>query len=83
MRPFLTNKGIISGTEISLFEGEKLVNDESIVVEILNVSYINVVEKTSGIKPNSVLFQENTHLTKAIDIIVEKYSSYPSAIKIK
>ena len=43
MRPFLTNKRIISGNEISLFEGEKLVNNESIVAEVLNVLYINVI----------------------------------------
>ena len=45
----------MSGNEISLFEGEKLVNNESKAGEILNVSYINVVEKSSGIKPTSVL----------------------------
>ena len=45
MRTFLTNKGLISGNEISLLEGEKLVNNESIVAVIINVSYVNVVEK--------------------------------------
>lgn len=30
LRSFLTNKGIISGNEISLFEGKELVNNESI-----------------------------------------------------
>ena len=83
MRPFLTNKEIISGNEISLFEGEKLVSNESIVLEILNVPYINVVEKLSEVKPTSVLDQENTNLSKAIDIIAEKYISHPSVKKIK
>ena len=36
-----------------------------------------------GIKPTSILDQENTNLSKAIDIIVEKYSSHPCIIKIK
>ena len=87
MRPILTNKRIISGNAISLFEGEKLVSNESIVAEIFNISYINVLEKSSGIKPTSVLDQENTNLLRAIfvekAIIVEKYSLQSSVIKIK
>ena len=39
MRRFLKSKGIISGSQISLFEGEKLVKNESKIVEILNVPY--------------------------------------------
>ena len=50
MRPFLTNKEIISGNKISFFEGEKSVSNESIVEEILNVSYINVAEISPGIR---------------------------------
>ena len=37
-RAFLTNEGFISENKISLFEGEKIVNDEIIVAEFLNVS---------------------------------------------
>lgn len=83
MRPFLTNKEIISGNKISFFEGEKSVSNESIVEEILNVSYINVAEISPGIRPTSTLDQENTNLLKAIDIVVEKYNSRLSIIKIK
>ena len=83
MRPFLTNKEIISGNKISFFEGEKSVSNESIVEEILNVSYINVAEISPGIRPTSILDQENTNLLKAIDIVVEKYNSHVSIIKIK
>lgn len=83
MRPFLTNKEIISGNKISFFEGEKSVSNESIVEEILNVSYINVAEISPGIRPTSTLDQENTNLLKAIGIVVEKYNSHLSIIKIK
>ena len=83
MRPFLTNKEIISGNKISFFEGEKSVSNESIVEDILNVSYINVAEISPGIRPTSTLDQENTNLLKAIDIVVEKYNSHLSIIKIK
>ena len=83
MRPFLTNKEIISGNKISFFEEEKSVSNEFIVEEILNISYINVAEISPGIRPTSILDQENTNLLKAIDIVVEKYNSHLSIIKIK
>ena len=35
IRPFFKNKRIISGKEISLFEGEKLVNNDSIAERFL------------------------------------------------
>ena len=38
---FLKNKRIISGNEISPFDGEKLAINESIVAEVLNVLCIN------------------------------------------
>ena len=78
---FLTSNRIISVNEISHFEGQKVVNDESKVVKILNVSYINVVEKFSWIKPTSDLEQRNKGLSTAIDIAVKRYSSYPSIKK--
>ena len=80
MRPFLTNKGLILGKGISLFEEEKLVNNESIVAQIHNVWYINVAGKTSGIKPTVVLDHENTNMSKAIDIFVDKYIWHPTRV---
>ena len=40
------------------------------------------LRKTPGIKPASNLDQENTNMSKAIDIIIEKYSSCPIVKKI-
>ena len=44
------------------------------IAEVPNVSYINIIEKMLGIKPASLLDQENTDLSNAIGIVVEKYS---------
>ena len=49
-------------------------------MEHLRWLLLKVVENTPGIKPTSVLYQENTILSKAIDMIVKKYSS---KLKIK
>ena len=79
----LTNKGIVLRNEISLFDGEKRVNNESKAEHILNVSYINVIKKCLGIKPIIISDQGNTDLFKDIDIIVEKYSSHLTVKEIK
>ena len=50
-RPFLTNKGMITSNEISLKQGDDVINNEGKVAELLNYAYINVVENTAGKKP--------------------------------
>ena len=62
MKTFLTNKGITSANPNSFFEEEKQVNNESKVVDILNVLYINVGENSSGIKTTSVLDRRKSKL---------------------
>lgn len=71
---FSTNKRIISENRIYLFKREQLLNNMTKIAEVPNVSYINIIEKMLGIKPASLLDQENTDLSNAIDIVVEKYS---------
>ena len=51
IRPFLTNKGMITSNEISLKQGDDVINNEGKVAELLNYAYINVVENTAGKKP--------------------------------
>ena len=71
----------LSRNKISRSKKEKLVNNEYKVVETLNVSYINPVEKLSGINPTCALDLAIIDLSKVIDIIVEKYSLHPSKKK--
>ena len=59
IRPFLTNKGMITSNEISLKQGDNIINNEGKVAEFLNNAYINVVENTAGKKPLSVLDKDN------------------------
>lgn len=80
---FLTNKRIMSANQIFVFKREQLLINVTKIAEVLDVSYINIVEKLLGIKPAGLLDQENTDLSNAIGIIVEKYSSYLSVQKIK
>ena len=46
-------------------------------------AHINIVEHTTGNKPTSILHDTNTELSSAIDLIINKYETHPSIIKIK
>ena len=72
IRPFLTNKGMITSNEISLKQGDDVINNDGKVAEFFNNAYINVVENTAGKKPLSnsvfliriiILFQQQLILS--------------------
>ena len=46
---------MITSNEISLKQGDNIINNEGKVAEFLNNAYINVVENNPGKKPLSVL----------------------------
>ena len=83
MRPFLTNKVILTDNEISLIHNGKTIDDEKQVAETLNHAYINILEHSTGNKPISVLHDADIELSSAIDLIINKYETLPSIIKIK
>ena len=56
IRPFLINKGMIASNEISLKQGDDVINNEGKVAEFLKNGYINVVENTAGKKPLSLFY---------------------------
>ena len=83
IRSFLTNQGMLTSNEISLKEGDDIVNNEGKVAELLNYAYINVVENTVGKKPVRVLDKDNVAFSTAINIILEEYKYQPSVLNIK
>ena len=50
IRPFFTNRGLVTSNEISLKQGDGVINNEGKVAEFLNNAYINVVESELNIK---------------------------------
>ena len=83
VRPFITNKRILIDNEISLIHNGKTIDDEKQVAETLNYAYINILEHTACNKPISVLHDTNIEFSSAIDLIINKYETKPSIIKIK
>ena len=68
MKPFLTNKGCLDNCDIMLF----------------NEHYINIVERSSGSKPEKIVCH-NEDFDKRIVLhnIIKKYENHSSIIKIK
>ena len=51
---FLSNKGVLAGTDISLVTDDKVITDDHDSCEIFNDYYINIVENTSSKKPSRI-----------------------------
>ena len=54
IKPFLTNKGFLENKDITLIEGNKIITSERELAKTFNEHYINIVEKSSGIKPKDI-----------------------------
>ena len=84
VKPFLTNKGIVTNDIITLEENGQLINDEKEVAEILNDHYINIVENTSGEAPSSIGNSTNqTEDRSTISKIIKTYENHPSIRAIR
>ena len=69
---------------ISIEKDEGIIRDETVLVELFNENYINIVEISSGNKPSSLGNCEDSAQDDAtVDKIISKYSSHPSVQKIK
>ena len=70
VKPFLSNKGGLSESNITLVKGEKMITDDAELTEVFNDHYINIVQKSSCKKPTSVAeelrHQRFLQLTKII-----------------
>ena len=54
VKPFLSNKGGMTGNEISLVNGVRIAADDHELCEVFNDYYINIVENISGKKPRKI-----------------------------
>ena len=63
-----------------LKKDDSVVTEEKEIVEIFSNHYINIVEKSTGLKPN-VLEEENG--LHQIHDVIKKYEEHPSIVEIK
>ena len=83
VKPFLSNKGGLSGNDITLVKEGKLITDDHALTEIFNDHYVNIVEKTSGKKPSNLAEIVGCERDgEIVSLIVDKYKDHPSVVAI-
>ena len=83
IKPFLKNKSCHAQNDIMLIQNDEIITEVTLV-EIFNKHYINIVEKSSGIKPVNVAMMHNIcDNDTAINVMIEAYKNHASVTKIK
>ena len=83
VKPFLSNKGVLACTDISLIKDDKIVTNDHDLCEIFNDYHINIVENTSGKKPSSIANANPIDDDREIvRLILDKYKDHPSILAI-
>ena len=83
VNPFLSNKGVLAGTDISLVKDDKIVTDDHDLCEIFNIYCINIVENTSSKKPSSIANENSIDDPRLIvRLSLDKYKNHPSILAI-
>lgn len=83
VKPFLSNKGGLSGNDITLVKEGKVITDDYALTEIFNDHYVNIVEKTSGKKPSNLAeIVDCEGDGEIVRLIVDKYKDHPSVVAI-
>ena len=83
VKPFLSNKGGLTSSDISLVKNDTVVTDDQELTEILNDHYVNIVEKSSDKKPANLA--EYTGISddrQIVRLILDKYKNHPSVLAI-
>ena len=81
---FLKNKGLLENSDIILIEENQVITCKRELAKTLNEHYINIVEKSSGIKPkDSSQHDKNQNIQKTIREIDKSDENHPSILQIK
>ena len=81
---FLKNKGLLENSDIILIEENQVITCKRELAKTLNEHYINIVEKSSGIKPkDSSQHGKNQNIQKTIREIDKSDKKRPSIFQIK
>ena len=70
----LTNKGHLNHLDITVFDGKKIITNETELVEIFNSRNINIVQKSSGKKSRHNTCKNNIENKRiAIQVIIKLF----------
>ena len=84
MKPFLTNKVCLDNSDIMLRYDNEIITDDKHLVKLFNDHYINIVERSSGLKPEKIVYHnEGFDKRMVLHNTVKKNENNSSIIKIK
>ena len=84
MKPFLTNKVCLDNSDIMLRDDNEIITDDKHLVKLFNDHYINIVERSSGLKPEKIVYHnEGFDKRMVLHNTVKKNEYNSSIIKIK
>ena len=82
-KPFVTHKGCPKNSNIMSIDDERMITDQKKLVQLFNDHYINIVERSCGLKPEIVQFDFKSFNKDGISSsILDKYRNHPSIVKI-
>ena len=76
MEPFLTNKGCLENNDIILLDGEEMITNDRILAKRFNEHYINIVERSSGLKPSKMSFAVESRNNRFLRSIANQYKGH-------
>ena len=77
----LTNKGHLNHLDIAVFDGKKIITNETELVEIFNSHSINIVKKSSGKKSRHNTCKNNIENKRIAIQVIKNYSENNQCIK--
>ena len=84
MKLFLTKKGCLDNSHIMLRGDNEMITNDKCLANIFNEHYINIVERSSGLKPEKIVcHNEDFDKRLVLHNIIKKYENHSSIVKIK
>ena len=81
IKPFLTNKGHFNHQDIMIFDGKKIIINETELVDVLNNHHVDIVGKSSGNKTRHVARDSNIENKKIAMQVIKMYFGNRPSIK--
>ena len=84
IRPFLRNKGCLENSDIMLINDDDIITDDKTLAKTFNEHYINIVERSSGLKPEKMKFENSPNTSRKVrHTFIDRYKNHLSICKIK